>query len=229
MSEILRANSIDELKQALKLLDIDVPRLSAGRKTPHPERYSIAHLLSTIPHCRLSFPLGLTHGDKPDFVLAMPSFNVGIEHTEAVPENGAHAQSLREKGFGSELYLIHHASPGEARKSKTQLLDELQKNNSGDGWVGDSPEMEWAEALAYFVSKKIAKAAACQRHAENWLLVYDNWPLPSVKIAKAIAFLAPKLNDLTAFETFDCVFVLDSSHLCEFRLSSAKYWSICLP
>jgi len=33
------------------------------------ERYCIAHVLATLPFDRLSFPLTLTHSNKPDFLL----------------------------------------------------------------------------------------------------------------------------------------------------------------
>ncbi|KIL05685.1 hypothetical protein QX25_06690 [Stutzerimonas stutzeri] len=101
MSEIiLQAGTLAELRTKLAELDIDVPARSEGRRNHHAERYCIAHLLATLPAERLSFPLTLVHSDKPDFVLTMSGTEVGIEHTEAVPENVARANFLREKGLG---------------------------------------------------------------------------------------------------------------------------------
>jgi len=79
---ILQSNTPSELKARLAELDIAVPPRSEGRRNHHAERYCIAHLLATLPINRLSFPLTLTHTDRPDFVLDMPGGNVGIEHTK---------------------------------------------------------------------------------------------------------------------------------------------------
>jgi hypothetical protein len=73
---------------------------------------------------------------------------IGIEHTEAVPQNEAHTSFLREQGNGSDAFFISHALPGEPRKSKQQLLEEIALDGPGDGWAGDSPEREWADAMA---------------------------------------------------------------------------------
>lgn len=136
MSEIvLLANTPTELKARLAELDIDVPPRSEGRTNHHTERYCIAHLLATLPIERLSFPLTLTHSDKPDFVLAMAGGDIGIEHTEAVPENVARADFLRAKqGLGPDVYFTPHAIPGEPRKTAAQLRDEIEADAPGCGW-----------------------------------------------------------------------------------------------
>lgn len=109
---ILRADSSEELRIRLAELDIKVPARSQGRRNRQAERYCIAHLLATLS-ADLSFPLTLAHLDKPDFLLTMPGTEIEIEHTEAVPENVARANFLREKGLGPEVYFIAHATPGE--------------------------------------------------------------------------------------------------------------------
>ena len=205
MSEIiLRANTPAELKDRLAELDIDVPPRSEGRRNHHAERYCIAHLLATLPVEQLSFPLTLTHSDKPDFLLAMFRADVGIEHTEAVPENIARADFLREKeGLGPD---------GELRR-------EIEADESGPGWCGDSPEREWAAAMAHYVKEKMPKATAdgFVRYPANWLIVYDNWPLPAINCSKAASYLAPLLAEMGAFSVFDTIFIHDDSHMWEFR------------
>lgn len=184
---ILRANTPAELKSRLAGLDIDVPARSEGRRNHHAERYCIAHLLATLPIERLSFPLALTHSDKPDFLLAMPDGDVGIEHTEAVPENVARAEFLREKGLGPDVYFTPHVVPGESRKTAAELRSEIEANAPGTGWVGDSPQRQWATAMAHCIKEKLPKATAdgFVRYPANWLIVYDNWLLPAVNYAKA--------------------------------------------
>jgi len=225
MGKILEATAAEQLRAEIGHLDINVPERSAGRRSHHTERYCIAHLLATLPTSRLSFPLTLTHGDKPDFVLSLPSGSIGIEHTEAIPENVARAQFLREKGTGADMYFTPHATPSESRKTAAELRQEIEADEYGDGWVGDSAEREWAAAIAYSVKEKLPKVSAdgFVRFPENWLLVYDNWPLPHVNIAKAAVFLDSLLRECYAFNVFDAVFVLDDSQICEFRQSPIIY------
>lgn len=217
---ILRAETSTELADRLAGLDIEVPARSEGRRNPQAERYSIVHLLAALPPEQLLFPLTLTHSDKPDFLLAMPGFGVGIEHTEAVPENVAHASFLREKeGLGPAVYFIPHVKPGEPRKTADELRREIEADEPGSGWCGDSPEREWAAAMAHYVERKIPKATASgfARYSANWLVVYDNWPLPAIDYTKAATYLAPLLALMGAFSAFDAVFVHDDSRMCEFR------------
>lgn len=216
---ILRANTPAELRARLAELDIAVPARSEGRRSHHAERYCIAHVLATLPIERLSFPLTLTHSDKPDFLLAMPDTAIGIEHTEAVPENVARADFLREKSLGSDIYFIPHAMPRESRKTADELRREIEADEPSSGWCGDSPECEWAAAMVHCVQEKIVKATAdgFDRYPTNWLLIYDNWPLPAIDYSRAAFYLAPLLADIGAFSVFAAIFVHDDSQMCEFR------------
>jgi hypothetical protein len=151
--------------------------------------------------------------------LAMTGSEVGIEHTEAVPENVARANFLREKGLGPGVYFTPHAAPGEPRKTADELRHDIEADEPGPGWYGDSPEREWAAAMAHSVKEKIPKATAegFVRYPVNWLIVYDNWPLPAIDYSKAATYLVPLLADMGAFSVFDAIFVHDDTHLCEFR------------
>ncbi len=189
MTELLRVDTRADLQAALKSLDSSVPKRSEGRRAEHTERFCIAHLLATLPHAYISFPLVVLHEDKPDFVLSMPSCSIGIEHTEAVAENVARAQFLREKGHGPDAYFAPHAVPGEARKTMTELLEEIERDEAGDGWVGDSGEL-WSKAMAHYAERKIAKAASFRRYEKNWLLIYDNLFLPGLRIGTAAVRLS---------------------------------------
>lgn len=216
---ILRADNAAELRGRLAELDIDVPARSQGRRNHHVERYCIAHLLATLPVDQFSFPLILAHSDKPDFLLTMAGAEVGIEHTEAVPENVARANFLRERGLGPDVYFTPHATPGEPRKTADELRREIEADEPGPAWCGDSPEREWAAAMAHHVREKIPKATAdgFARLPINWLIVYDNWPLPTIAYPKAASHLEPLLAEMGAFSVFDAIFVHDDSHMCEFR------------
>ncbi|KAF1720153.1 hypothetical protein [Pseudoxanthomonas wuyuanensis] len=222
----MSADTDAAFRSALSQLDTQVPRRAQGRRSHHTERYCAAHLLATLPTSRLSFPLRLTHGDKPDFVLELPETSIGIEHTEAVSENEAHAQFLREKeGLGPEVFFMSRAVPGEPRKSAARLRQEIKDDAWGDGWYGDSTEREWAIAMAYYVKQKLSKALApgFLRHPQNWLMVYDNWPVPSVDYRNSASHLQPLLEAMDVFSVFDAIFVLDDAQMCEFRSTPIIY------
>ncbi|MBY0420309.1 MAG: hypothetical protein K2W88_19835, partial [Pararheinheimera sp.] len=100
MTELLSAASAKEFKIALSAIDVHVPPRTQGRKKDQAERYSIAHLLASLPSEEIAYPIRLTHQDRPDFVLHMAEREIGIEHIEAVPENHVRASIFRQKGAG---------------------------------------------------------------------------------------------------------------------------------
>lgn len=206
-----------------------MPRRSKGRTKEHVERYAAVRLLVTLSPSRLDFPLRLTHRtpphDRPDFLLEMGARSIGIEHTEAVPQNEAHASFLREQGNGPETFFIPHTLPGEPRKSKQQLLEEIELDDPSDGWAGDSPEREWADAMAQSISAKVTglSAPGFERFQEDWLLIYDNWPLPHVDPERAADFLFATLQQGAALNSFDWIFVVNDHNLWEFSRSGRTF------
>ena len=94
------ASSQSELISILSEIDINVPLRTKGRTTDHCENFSICLLLATLAESKsLSFPLRLEHKDKPDFRLFYGKNSIGIEVTEAIPEELASAEALAEKEF----------------------------------------------------------------------------------------------------------------------------------
>ena len=140
---MLQANSDFELFKGLAEINISTPRRSAGRTKDHTERYAIALLLSTLAgKGRISYPLCLTKRERPDFLLTLDTKQIGIEHTEAVSQNEAHETVLREKGEGPDVYFISHHHPGEPKKTAKELKEEIEANDDGKAWCGDSVERE---------------------------------------------------------------------------------------
>ena len=58
---------------------------------------------------------------------------------------------------------------------QSTLRCEIAADKPGSGWCGDSPEREWAAAMAHHVKEKMPKATAegFVRYPANWLIVYD--------------------------------------------------------
>lgn len=217
MAQFLLAESAEDLRCKLALVNVEVAPRSAGRTKEQTERFSIAHLLSSLPSDRFAFPLTVEHGDRPDCVVRFNERSIGIELTEAVPENVARASVLRQSGLGPEVYFIPRALPGEPPRSTAELRQEIKLDRPGPPWEGNAPEREWADAMLYFATAKVEKARkpGFVLHPRNWLLIYDNWPLPAVRHAEASSILASKCAEAAIFATFDRVFVLNSKFLCE--------------
>lgn len=217
MQPLLVAESAADLRRALALLDIQVMRRAQGRKKAQTERFSIAYLLASLPTEYLEFPLALEHGDRPDFVLRLPSVTVGIEVTEAVPQNHARASVIRQSGVGKSVHFIKRARPGEEARSTESLRAEIELDWPGEPWVGNEPEREWADAMLHCSMSKVATAhkPGFTIHPFNWLLIYDNWPLPGHRHSDANALLATECVKAGVLATFQRIFVLDSKYACE--------------
>ena len=167
---------------------------------------------------RIKFPVNLEHRDRPDFLLSMGTNEIGIEHIEAVPENEAHKVALREQGFGHEVYYLSPGAFGERKKSAHELIQEMEANNLGEGWIGDSVEREWTQAMSDCIQKKIdaLHKNGFSRFNDNWLLIYDNLSLPYLQIKEATALLAQNANKNLFLYNFSHIFILlKEKFLCE--------------
>lgn len=231
-SILLEADDADALRAHLARIDTDVPLRSEGRTTEQTERYAIAHLLATLPAPRFSFPLTVVHGDRPDFFIEeCAGRRIAIEHVEAVPENEAKKAFLREVGDSDGMHFIGHAEPGEPRRSTKRLLKEIEVDDAGDGWTGDSVEREWANAVAHFATQKARSVQkdGYDRGDETWLLMYDNWPLPHVKPETAASYFVAHPAVAEIFGSFGRVFVMDGQGVWEFSAGLWEYHALKRP
>lgn len=226
---MFRANNKSELLKALRETEISVPRRSGGRTKSHVERYSIAKLLSAlVGRNHFSYPLSLIRRERPDFLLTMDATRIGIEHTEAISQNAAKKQVLREKGIGPELSFLSHHQPGERKKSAKELIEEIKANNPGTGWAGDSVEREWAEAMSHSIERKAVTLmkAGFERFDDDWLLIYDNWSLPALERHKAAQFLSDLVTENKTLEKFGRIFVITGKFVCEIYDSGGLLYDI---
>ncbi|MFO1152645.1 MAG: hypothetical protein U1E42_03110 [Rhodospirillales bacterium] len=217
---MLRAENWRDLLATLSHLDVFVPPRSRGRSKEHTERYCIAYSLSTLAyHDVLRYPISLSKRERPDLLLTLGTTCIGIEITEAVPKNDAHKTAIRNENGPHGWHYISRYSPGEAKKTRKKLCQEIKDNEPGNGWSGDSVEREWAEAMAYFIGQKTDKLRMqyFNRFNEDWLLIYDNWPLPDVDIELAAQYLC----SIAGSCEFSYVYILSGENLLE--VSSLKW------
>ncbi|MFT3754878.1 MAG: hypothetical protein QM769_02850 [Pseudoxanthomonas sp.] len=230
---VLTAHNIADFHDHLRSINVDVPSRSEGRGTVHVETYSIVRLLGSLPFRIENFPLTLVKDECPDYLLTLNGKQVGIEHTEAISTNAAKEAALRDEGYGPDYYFARIPSLHEPRKSRKQLIEEIEANKSGPGWFGDSLEKNWAEAMAYFIGKKVVTAskAKFRRFDQNWLLIYDNWPTFAIKHDKALAYLYPNLAPSSPWQTFNRIFILDEKILLDLLPTGHCFYDVnhCKP
>jgi hypothetical protein len=227
-----------ELQGVLTTINVQVPLRSEGRTTDHGELYCIVHLLSSLPEGYWTFPLELLHSDRPDFQLRTHGRSIGVECVEAVPFNEAKRAKLREQGHGASIHFLQRATVDDpvvgSRQMKAELLREVRRErgedsgdeaDDGDGWVGDSAEREWADVVLHFARQKmdVANNPGFQLHEENWLLIYDNWPLPHLNPRKAADLFLAHPEAQSILQRFSRVFVMDGSRIWEFSNRAALH------
>lgn len=216
---MFEANSRQELLNHLKDIDITVPPRNEGRTTKQVELWSFCRLLSTIHDGELvNFPLKAVHGDRPDFEIHQQVGGIiGIEFTEAIPQQFAWAVSLRDQYFPDAFLELDHFRWGAPNRTKEEILKILEKSQyrlSGMGWYGDSVEQEWAHAMKDCTLAKAEKLnnKGFRKFSQNWLLIYDNVPSSQLKIDIAMKYLDQFTshywaNLSPANAVFDTVFV----------------------
>lgn len=237
---IIEAADERSLSEQIEKLDRPVPPRSQGRTTVDSERYVILRVLLTLPD--KTFPLIVVHRDRPDFHISMPGRSIGIEHVEAISQNEAAAQVLRERGAGPSVHFIRHSKPGESKLTSAELRAEIladypvsgDENESdevsdgmGDGWVGDSVEREWGGVMAHFTKSKIAAFIkdGFDRFPENWLAIYDNWALPKVNFdfSKAVGYMRAALPSET-FDVFHRILIVSDHGVVE--MGGGRVWNL---
>lgn len=181
------------------------------------EIYTIVNALKLGLGLPIPLSACVIHSDRPDVVIKSAMTSIGIEIVEAVSETTAAMDCERARlpnapGFHWAMKQL----PGEKQKTAGEVRELVLSNDPGDGFIGNGAT-EWAEAIAYFVRRKmeIVSKPGFQRFEQNWLLVYDNWREPARDLKEASTTLQSLLNDMMAFCTFDLV--LDDKRLYVFE------------
>lgn len=206
------ANSSDDIPRLVKEMACPVPprgKGADGRKSEDVERYSMAVLLDAIASSRLTHPFNVRKGERPDFVIESISEKIGVEHTEVVDPKVAEAVALK----NSRKHKINIES-GPAfgdGDGGCAFCD------PGEGYVGNGVERRWVAEIAKRVARKCDSAQKdgfCM-YGKNWLLVYFNIFLPSVKYGIASEMLRERLSSDGVFSVFCAVYVVDEQAVCE--------------
>jgi hypothetical protein len=222
MDKIFASNK-SNLMNTLTSIDVTVPLPSEGRNKEHRKRWSICYWLSTYPH--LLFPIILAHRDKPDFYIKSSDYEIGIEHTDATTQEYALANAIFDKNNGATVLDMSLFRWGQRMKPHEVYEIASHTELKGPGWEGDSPEIDWAVAMAETIKGKTAKL--CKKNYEkfsaNYLLIYDRLPRPYINFSKSRSYLVDRLNSYwkTGF-VFDIIFVQTDDLLISFSSSKSE-------
>lgn len=230
MDDII-ATSTSGLINTLRRVDITAPSRTEGITTEHCERWSMCRLLATLAkNNAIEYPLRVHHQDKPDFKLQVGHAIIGVEVTEAIPQDYAAVSALREREKPEAIIDISEFRWGMRTKTLKELRGLISQDKlTGQGWEGDSVEREWAQAIWEVTQNKLQKfnSRNFQRFSINWLLIYDNLPLPMPKLKIALRYLSEKFStywDLP--EKFDAIFVERRSEIVKLTSGGSLRWGI---
>lgn len=208
----IHASDMTVLIAQLASVDISVPGRIEGRTSGNTEAWTLCRLLATLANAgELRFPLSAAGRERPDFLLELAGRLIGIEVTEAITAEFAAFCALAEREFPGVWFSLAQFRMGGKCKTPEDMRAVLRGDVSmGDGWVGDSPEREWASYIADAVSKKgrnLVKVGF-ETFDENWLSMYDNLPVPNIHLGDAIKLLRPLLEEhWDSTPSFDRVFI----------------------
>lgn len=177
----LEAQTPNDLLRQLSAIDISVPLQDEGRTSAHRERYMAARLLSTAAESDLlSYPLRIQHREKPDFGLFSSETAVGIECVEAIHQEWAQIQAIRERDFPDAMISVPMLRAGQTKFTIEERLEVARGERAGPPWVGNMAERQWAEAMSHFIGRKTEKLRRgyYADFDSNWLLIQDEWPVP---------------------------------------------------
>jgi hypothetical protein len=219
--EPLNADSPSDLLRQLATIDITVPPRAQGRTKEHCERWSICRFLSSFADSTLmQYPLRVDPGDRPDCLLTMRKIRVGIEITEAVSTDLAKADALQEHRGYDVVRFFQRVVPEDQSRSRQEIGKIAKGENIGEGWCGDSVELDWADVMTYFSLSKAERfsQAGFRKFDINWLLIYDNWELPALDEPKAASFFQAQLLTLNPSLPFDRIFIECQKNIWQFSL-----------
>lgn len=213
------------LKNSLSEIDVAVPENLAERKNFHVETYSLVSLLASLPWSEDCFPVTVHRRERPDYYIKCGTFEIGLEHTEAVPQNLAKERALRAKGHGTDTHFLKPAAVDDSPKSSKEIVAEIEGNDPGYGWAGDSVERSWAEAISSFINKKVENAGkdGYDLFGDERLMIYDNWPAPALDHSRALVHLRYRLKSSSVWSTFRRVYIIDGSVVVELSAGNSIF------
>ena len=219
------ATTRDELHHALKNLTTNVPPRDQGRTPKDCEQWQIQRLLEAFFLAgELHPPMRLMKRERPDFLLTTATHDMGIEATEAINPDFAKATTHPNARSPDSVVDPSLYKWGTEPRERQQIARETARTElTGDGWVGNSVELEFAAMIADIVSNKRDKLCdGYDRFECDSLLIYQNQTLPCLDIVDARDRAESKLAHLLGSRGFQRVYVDDGERILEFTTTGSR-------
>jgi hypothetical protein len=222
------ARDYDELRSRLLEISIEVPEHPKDRENIHVETYTLRAVIGSVPWDIACFPVEVERRERPDFCIRCNGAEIGLEHTEGTHPNIAKERALRADGHGPDMYFSKLVSIHDPVKTSREILTEILADDPGDGFCGDVVERNWAEAMAFVIIKKAARArkSGYERYGDDRLMIYDNWEAPGLKHHKAVPHLREQLAESDAFSIFRRVYVVDERTIVELSADKTLFHDV---
>lgn len=223
--EMFRAETQCQLRCAIQGLAIAVPPRDKGRTTDHCEQWQIQRLLEALFRVgQLHAPVSLIKRERPDFLLKTATLTEGIEATEAINRDRVAATmhpNARQPGSIVDPSLYKWGTEG---RSRQQIANEAGRTElTGDGWIGDSVEQEFAAMVADIVSRKSAKLrGGYERFSRDSLLIYQNQILPCLDLEAAQRHAETAVTPLLGSSGYHALYVDDGENILEFTVANSR-------
>lgn len=166
----------------------------------------------------LEYPVELQKMERPDFSLDLGARKVGIEITEAIPQDLAKASALKDKYSSTGIMDYSFFRWDSPPKSEEEMRDIIFAGQlTGPGWEGDSPEIELSKAVREIAHSKTKKLTSngFDRFDEDWLVIYNNLHSPN-DICDSFPYILAALEDYWSPKSFTKVFIQDDQSLSVF-------------
>lgn len=169
-------------------IDCSVPARTRGRKSSHRERYCLRiYLMQFSQNGLLKFPLKIRKEEAPDFLILCRDETIALEVTDAST-----------KDYQQAVTELTKSPVGTLLESGTNKLVKHGERLIGEGWKGNSVEVEWVDIILNSIQNKTE--ALNQTHfkiANRYeLLIYDNSHLSvMLHVKDALPLLKKAINE----------------------------------
>lgn len=174
-------NNNSDVYTYIKNEDTSIPNRSDRNRKRQIEIHSIVNLLEQFKqNIFTEFPAKLIHSDRPDFRIISKNNAVGIEVTEAIPEQLARTEAVANQHFSNGVLIEPEIFEKDVpHRTNDEIVRILKKSNNelfGPPSFGKSIEKRWIQGILNCVGIKTKKLnnTEFEKFQMNWLLIYDS-------------------------------------------------------
>ncbi len=194
-----------------------LPRRSEGRTTEQVESIILADFINyRIESPFWSYPITITHHDRPDFILSFEDKSVGIEITEQKTKHYGQALCFAEKKNGfydPSFFRFDRESKLKGKKTGKKVAELVNRPTlTGPPSMGNDEENNWIKRTVNTILEKNEKAINypnINNFYDNILLIFDVTPETVIYDQFTDNMFTP-LYDLHGAIIFDRVYCIDS-------------------